>query len=156
MGRIKAIICDIDGVLLDTEHIFKKIEELGLTGSSKWEYFNRHANDYDVKIDSRVIEILETFAQNGFRIIFLTARAQEIESHTKAKIDMAIGLYANRIFNYLLLMRPYANYESPENVKETWLNLLREKYEIYCALDDDASNCEMFAKNKILTMQVHK
>lgn len=28
----KAIICDIDGVLLDTEHIFDKIKELNLTG----------------------------------------------------------------------------------------------------------------------------
>lgn len=152
----KAIICDIDGVLLHTGHIFKKIDEIGLTGDSKWEYFNRHANDYDVEIDSRVIEIVEAFAEKGFRIIFLTARAQEIESQTKAKIDMAIGQYANRIFPYLLIMRPTKNFDSSENVKERWVEILRENYHIFCAIDDDPKNCEMFAKNNILTMQVHK
>ena len=44
----KAVICDIDGVLLDSEHIFDKINELGLSGNDKWEYFNRHAKDVDV------------------------------------------------------------------------------------------------------------
>ena len=152
----KAIICDIDGVLLDTEHIFKKIDKLGLTGTSKWEYFNRHANEYDVEIDSSVIEILEVFAEKGFRIIFLTARMNEIESYTKAKIDVAIAQYASRIFRYLLLTRPTRNFDESSKVKQMWVELLREKYDIYCAIDDEIENCEMFAKNKILTLQVHK
>lgn len=152
----KAIICDIDGVLLDTQHIFERIENAQLTGRDKWDFFNRHANEHDVVADSRVVEILETFSEKGFRIIFLTARMNEIESQTKAKIDMAIGQYANRIFPYLLIMRPTKNFDSSENVKERWVEILRENYHIFCAIDDDPKNCEMFAKNKILTLQVHK
>ena len=45
---------------------------------------------------------------------------------------------------------------SSENVKERWVEILRENYHIFCAIDDDPKNCEMFAKNNILTMQVHK
>jgi len=152
----KAIICDIDGVLLDTEHIFERIETAQLTGRDKWDYFNRHANEHDVVADSRVIEILEAFSERGFRIIFLTARMNEIESETKAKIDASIGLYAEKIFPYLILTRPTKNVEPSNKVKEVWVELLREKYDIFCAIDDDPENCEMFAKQNILTMQVHK
>lgn len=152
----KAIICDIDGVLLDTEHIFDRITQTGLADDSAWEFFNRHANDHDVIADSRVIDILESFANKGFRIIFLTARAQEIEAQTKSKIDMSIGQFAEKIFPYLLLTRPTKNVDTSDKVKQTWVDLLRERYDIYCAIDDDPKNCEMFAKNKILTLQVHK
>lgn len=152
----KAIICDIDGVLLDTKHIFERIEHAQLTGRDKWEYFNRHANEHDVVADSRVIEILEAFYNKGFQIIFLTARMYEIESETKAKIDASIGMFADKIFPYLLLARPMRNVESSSRVKEVWVQLLSEKYDIFCAIDDESENCEMFAKHNILTMQVHK
>jgi len=152
----KAIICDIDGVLLDTEHIFERIETAKLTGEDKWEYFNRHANEHDVVADSRIVELLEAFNEQGFRIIFLTARVQKIESQTKAKIDISIGQYAKKIFPYLLLSRPSNNVESSSKVKQIWVDLLREKYDIYCAIDDNSENCEMFVKNNILTLQVRK
>ena len=53
----KAIICDIDGVLLDTEHIFERIETAQLTGRDKWDFFNRHANDVDVIANNNVIDV---------------------------------------------------------------------------------------------------
>lgn len=152
----KAILCDIDGVLLDTEHIFDRVIETGLADGDMWEYFNRHANDHDVKADSRVIQILEAFAKRGFKIIFLTARNIVIESETKAKIDLSIGQYADEIFKYMLLMRPHRNMDDSDKVKERWLSMLREQYDIFCAIDDDPKNCEMFARNKVLTMQIHK
>ena len=152
----KAIICDIDGVLLETKHIFEEIEKANLTGASKWDYFNRRANDYDVEVDSRVIELLETFANQGFRIIFLTARSIEIEKQTRAKIELAIARFSESIFDFLLIMRPSRNIDSADKVKETWLHLLREKYDVMFAIDDDKANCDMFKSNNILTLQVHK
>lgn len=156
MVRQLAIICDIDGVLLDTEHIFKKIDELGLTGSSKWEYFNRHANGLEVEADGRVVAILSAFANVGYKIIFVTARSVEIWKHTRAKIDLIIGQYSDFIFPYELAMRGVTDYRSSEEVKQDILNDISSDYDIICAIDDDAKNCEMFVKNKILTMQVHK
>lgn len=152
----KAIICDIDGVLLETKHIFEEIEKANLTGASKWDYFNRRANDHDVEIDSRVIEFLETFANQGYKILFVTARSAEIWKQTRAKIDMAIGQYAQNIFEYSLAMRGTDDFNASDCVKAELLQQIQEKYDVLFAIDDDKSNCDMFRKNNILTLQVHK
>lgn len=152
----KAIICDIDGVLLETKHIFEEIEKANLTGASKWDYFNRRANDHDVEIDSRVVEFLETFANQGYKILFVTARSAEIWKQTRAKIDMAIGQYAQNIFGYSLAMRGVDDFNASDCVKAELLQQIREKYDVLFAIDDDKSNCDMFRKNNILTLQVHK
>ena len=152
----KAIICDIDGVLLETKHIFEEIEKANLTGASKWDYFNRRANDHDVEVDTRVIEILETFANQGYKILFVTARSAEIWKQTRAKIDMAIGQYAQNIFEYSLAMRGTDDFNASDCVKAELLQQIQEKYDVLFAIDDDKSNCDMFRKNNILTLQVHK
>ena len=152
----KAIICDIDGVLLDTSHIFDRIEKAGLTGDAKWEFFDRHANDHDVEVDYRVIEILEAFANQGFKIIFLTARTRGIEKQTRAKIQLEIGRYAEQIFDFELMMRPIGNTMPADRLKDSWLEMIRIRYDVLMAIDDETANCEMFAKNKVLTTQVIK
>ena len=152
----KAIICDIDGVLLETKHIFEEIEKANLTGASKWDYFNRRANDHDVEVDTRVIEVLETFANQGYKILFVTARSAEIWKQTRAKIDMAIGQYAQNIFGYSLAMRGTDDFNASDCVKAELLQQIQEKYDVLFAIDDDKSNCDMFRKNNILTLQVHK
>lgn len=152
----KAIICDIDGVLLETKHIFEEIEKANLTGASKWDYFNRRANDHDVEVDTRVIEILETFANQGYKVLFVTARSAEIWKQTRAKIDMAIGQYAQNIFEYSLAMRGTDDFNASDCVKAELLQQIQEKYDVLFAIDDDKSNCDMFRKNNILTLQVHK
>ena len=40
----KAVVFDIDGVLLDTEYIFREILDLKLKGDAKWDYFIGHCN----------------------------------------------------------------------------------------------------------------
>lgn len=152
----KAIICDIDGVLLDTKQIFEHIETAQLNGAEKWNYFNRHANDDEIVADEKIIKLLELFADKDFRIIFLSARMNEIESQTRAKIDASIGQHSNKIFIYMLLTRPQGNKAKSAEVKQMWVNLLKSKYDIYCAIDDEPDNCEMYAKNGILTMHVIK
>lgn len=152
----KAIICDIDGVLLETKHIFEEIEKANLTGASKWDYFNRRANDHDVEVDTRVIEILETFANQGYKVLFVTARSAEIWKQTRAKIDMAIGQYAQNIFEYSLAMRGTDDFNASDCVKAELLQQIQEKYDVLFAIDDDKSNCDMFRKNNVLTLQVHK
>lgn len=152
----KAIICDIDGVLLDTKHIFEEIEKANLAGADKWEYFNRRANDYDVEIDSRVVDMLEVFANQGIKIIFTTARSSEIWKQTSAKIDMAIGNFAQQIFGYSLAMRGSNDFRMSQEVKQDLLNDIRNQYDVLFAIDDETPNCEMFKLNNILALQVHK
>lgn len=158
MARIikqKAIICDIDGVLLDTAHIFERIENAGLQGSDKWDFFNRHANDFDVEIDFRIVETLEALSRN-YKIIFLTSRSGEIYKQTRAKIATAIGLYAQTVFDYILIMRKYRDLRSSAEVKAEWLKELQQEFDIILAIDDESENCEMFAENNILTLKVQK
>lgn len=152
----KAVICDIDGVLLDTAHIFDRIEKAGLQGNDKWDFFNRHANDYDVEIDSRVIEMLEVFALRGFRIIFMTARSSEIWKQTWVKIETSIAQYAQFSFGFELAMRDESDTRPSNEVKQDLLKKAQEFNSILCAIDDEDENCEMFAKNNILTLKVHK
>lgn len=158
MARVikqKAIICDIDGVLLDTAHIFDRIEKAGLQGRDKWEFFNRHANDYDVEIDSRVVETLETLSQD-YKIIFLTSRSAEIYKQTRAKIATAIGLYAQTVFDYILIMRKDGDPRDSVEVKAEWLKEIQQEFDVIFAIDDESENCEMFARNNILTLKVQK
>jgi len=152
----KAIICDIDGVLLDTSKVFKQIEDFYLTGNIKWKYFNRHANDNDVPCDIRIMRILEWFVDNGYKIIFLTARSEEIYRQTRAKIQYEQALYANKPFDFLLIMRPSDVLAPSDEVKYNALLEIEKKYNIFCAIDDDADNCDMFASKGILTLQVKK
>lgn len=42
----KAIVVDIDGVLLDVSLLYKEIENLGLKGQDKWNFFHENANNY--------------------------------------------------------------------------------------------------------------
>lgn len=152
----KAIICDIDGVLLDTEHIFDRITQTGLADDNAWEFFNRHANDHDVMADSRVIEILETFVLRGFKVIFMTARSSAIWKQTWAKIEMSIAQYAQFCFGFELAMRDESDKRPSDVVKEDLLKKAQEFNSVLFAIDDDPKNCEMFARNNILTLKVHK
>lgn len=152
----KAIICDIDGVLLDTEHINDMITNSGLSDDSAWEFFNRHANDESVVADSRIIEMLEAFAEQGYKIIFVTARSTQIWQQTRAKIDMSIGLCAKHHFNYEICMRGIDDKRPSSKVKQSLLNKIQEFNSVLFAIDDESENCEMYAKNNILTLKVHK
>lgn len=152
-----AVICDIDGVILDVSQVFKEIEEKGLTGDAKWDYFNRHANGLHVYPEKRMIEIIHSFYKKGYKIIFLSARSEEIEKETAHRLMQEFLYYIESklsIFDFELLMRSEGDFSPSAEVKEKHLLELKNKYNILCAFDDDESNCEMFRKNNILTFKV--
>lgn len=153
----KAIICDIDGVILDSSQVFKEIEEQGLTGDAKWEYFDRNANGPCVFSNKRMIEIIHNFYEKGYKIIFLSARSERIEKETAHRLMQEFLHYMKNvvnIFDFELLMRPEGDYSPSAEIKEKHLKDIKEKYDIICAFDDDDSNCEMFERNNILSFKV--
>lgn len=153
----KAIICDIDGVILDSSQVFKEIDEQGLTGDAKWEYFDRHANGPHVYPEKRMIEIIHNFYEKGYKIIFLSARSERIEKETAQRLIQEFLYYQEstfKIFDFELLMRPEGDYSPSAEIKEKHLKDIKEKYGIICAFDDDDSNCAMFERNNILTFKV--
>lgn len=152
--REKAIICDIDGVILDSSQVFKEIEEQGFTGDAKWEYFDWHANGFHVYPEKRMIEIIYNFYKQGYKIIFLTARSESIKVETRYRILAEFVIYQENKFDFELLMRPIGDYSPSAEVKEKHLEDIKKEYDIICAFDDDDSNCAMFERNKILTFKV--
>ena len=150
----KAIICDIDGVILDSSQVFKEIEELGLKGDAKWDYFDWHANGLRVFTNKEMVELIYTYYCVGITIVFLTARSERIKNLTAFRLYQDFKLYDCELENFDLLMRSEGDYSPSAEVKEKHLMELKKKYEILCAFDDDESNCEMFRKNNILTFKV--
>ena len=151
----KAIICDIDGVILDSSQVFKEIEEQGLTGDAKWEYFDRHANGLHVYPEKRMIKIIHSFYQQGYKIIFSTARSERIKMETSCRLVSDFQYYEPKgAFEAKLLMRPIGDYSPSAEIKEKHLEDIKKEYDIVCSFDDDDSNCAMFERNKILTFKV--
>ena len=149
----KAIICDIDGCLLYTSHIFDEVKAQGLEGSQKWEYFNKNANRDCVKFNYALSEILFNFYNQGFAIILLTARVESIRNQTRSKITYE-NILAGCNYKYSLYMRDENDNGTPSHEsKLKHLKELKEKYFIILAIDDEDENCKMFQENGILTMK---
>lgn len=99
--------------------------------------------------------MLEALSQD-YKIIFLTSRSAEIYKQTRAKIATAIGLYAQTVFDYTLLMRKYRDKRDSVEVKAEWLKEIQQEFDVVIAIDDETPNCELFAQNGILTLQAYK
>lgn len=148
----KAIICDIDGCLLDTGIIFKEIEAQSLTGNKKWDYFHYWANSDKVSFNVALSEILFNFFNQGFEIILLTARSEKIRNQTRARITSE-NILAGLNYKYSLYMRQENDFSPSHESKLKHLKELKQKYFIILAIDDDEENCKMFHQNRILTMK---
>lgn len=146
----KAIICDIDGCLLDTAQIHKDIKELGLEGGAKWRYFGAKANDIrTVKFNHNMANLLKTLADTGVKIILLTARSESIRYQTRVRLDYEI----DAAFNYDLLMRPINDFSDSSTIKFNHLKKILNGYEVILAIDDEDTNLKMFSFNGIFAMK---
>ena len=150
----KAIICDVDGVLLDTSRIIKEIHERKLKGDEKWDFFHKYANhpDYAIKNED-MFNLINFFLENGFYVFLLTARQEKIHSDTISYLwtgDVKLELFKGKAN---LIMRPDDNKMQACDLKEMQLKELQKDYDIRLAIDDDLQNCKMFEKNGILTLR---
>ncbi len=143
----KAIICDIDGCLLDTAHIHEDIKELGLEGLDKWRYFEMYANDIDVKFNHNLGGLLESLARNGYEIIFSTARNESIKHRTILKLK------SNLDCEFKLYMRASNDISPACEVKKKHLKQIQEEYAVEMAIDDEDANLDMFSKKGLFVMK---
>ncbi len=137
----QAIICDIDGCLIDTAWIWNEIEQKELIGNDMWNFFDAHANSPLSKAHYPLIKILQQALSKDNELIFLTARSEAIREDTRNRLA---GIIYDR--DFILLMRPHGNDDSSAVVKEVHLIELLKNYEINLAIDDEQQNCEMFEK----------
>ena len=141
--KSKAIVIDIDGVLLDVSKLYKKIEELQLQGQDKWDFFHKNANnaEYVIKLEE-FFTLANLYNKAGYKIIILTSRRDLIAKSTlhyllngTIKLDNITELVfrpANKegVFSYI--------YKKEEILK------LQKRYSIELIIDDEQSNCAIF------------
>lgn len=148
----KAIICDIDGCLLNTELVYKEIFRKNLTGDEKWNYFHEQANNPSiVSKNSRLFDLLNNYTKLNYQVILLTARSFEIYHKTYEYLTLGIGA---KLELPLLKMRELNDRRPAHIVKQEILSELQKEYYIEFAIDDETENCEMFKRNGILTLKV--
>lgn len=137
----QAIICDIDGCLIDSAWIWDEVERKELTGEAMWNFFDTHANSPLSKAHYPLIKILQQAISKENELIFLTARSEVIREETR---DRLAGIIYDR--DFILLMRPLGNDDPSAVIKEVHLIELLKNYEINLAIDDEQANCDMFEK----------
>lgn len=135
-----AIIVDIDNTLCETEFIFDEIQKNQLTGNAKWEYF--HSNIHRCPVKSWCMMLVINYLKLGYDVIFLTARSERILVQTR---DYLCQYVPEQFYPNIHLFMRQANDISPAwNVKEKWLNKIKDTYYFSFAIDDDIDNCRMF------------
>lgn len=142
----KAIICDIDGCVLDTDWIWEEIEKQKLDGLKKWEFFNKNSCDLEKsEPQDLLIKLIngDMFSMQH-ELIFSTARSEIIRKETREILEK---MFAGR--DFILLMRPEDCLLPSWQVKEQHLNEILKNYEVTSAIDNEEPNCEMYRRHKI-------
>lgn len=141
-----AIICDIDGCVVDTDWIWSEIEKQKLEGLEKWDFFNKNSCNLEKsKINPEMIMLLNGYGvSNKNELIFSTARSEEIRTETRAMLHK---IFPDREF--LLFMRPADCVSTSDEVKKEHLVEILKNYNIKIAIDNENQNCQMYRKEKI-------
>lgn len=143
----RAIICDIDGCLLNTDYIHQEIKEKGLEGAAKWRYFETYANDIDVNFNHNLGGLLESLARDGYEIILSTARNENIRHQTILKLRINLDC------KFKLYMRASNDISPACEVKRKHLKQIQEEYAVEMAIDDEDANLKMFSSNGLFVMK---
>ena len=132
--KSKAIICDIDGVVLqcpyfvDIEEFYKNIE---ICTPIEW-----------------CVDLINGLHEKGYTILFLTARDSKCRGITKYQLEQCFK------FPIHLYMRLNGDIRPDHVIKKEHMDILMMKYDICLALDDNVNNCNMFHSLGIPTVHV--
>ena len=142
-----AIICDIDGCVIDTDWIWEEVERQNMEGSQMWEFFNKNANDLT---KSKPQQLLINRLQTNAEVIFSTARSEAIRKETREMLEKIM-----QGKEFILMMRPEKCFDSSEAVKEAHLMEILKNYEVACAIDNEKENCNMYRRHGLVVMQIN-
>lgn len=147
MVKDKAVVIDIDGVLLDSYPILEEMTHLKLTGNDKWEYFHKHCNGPKVTFIGNAIFSLLNVLKSSVYVILSTSRNELCREDTEARLK-------EENFPYdLLYMRKEGDYRLSPEVKEDHLNEILKTFDVVAFIDDDLGNCEMVNRKGILSLR---
>lgn len=147
----KAIVCDIDGVLLDSSHIMQETEDLELYGDLKWDYFYNHCNDvYNVKVienGKNFYNLIRYGVNPDVCFIFSTARNEKCSDDTLKRLAFE-NIFCDKIY-----MRKQNDLRPANEVKREHLLKIMEEFDVIAFIDDDIDNCNMAKELGILALR---
>lgn len=145
----KAIICDIDLVLLDSwEPILIKENAMGrMSDKEAWDlYYN---NLDKCKRNEWCYTLIEQLSKDsGIKILFVTGREERARKDTKAFLNFKTPV------DWDLYMRETGCLEPDHDVKRKIIKELMEDYDIMFAIDDRINNCKVYQECGIVPLHV--
>lgn len=148
----KAIVCDIDGCLLDISKLYKEIHIRDLKGQEMWNFFHENANNptYASKIEE-IFNLVNLYGSQSYKIIILTARRDLIAKSTLDYLntgDIKLDYLNEFIFRSVDLEG------IPSHIfKKAELEKLKETYDIELVIDDEYTNCATFREMGLLALR---
>ena len=144
-NKPKAIVLDVDNVILDSDFILQEIHELGLKDDEMWEYFHTNCNSDRVQLMQGIKEFIRSFSD--VKLIISTARSEKVRPQTVRKLTK------HKIFFDEMYMRDYHDLSPASCVKREHLERIMKDYDIIAFIDDDLTNCQMAKELGILSLR---
>lgn len=148
----KAIVCDIDGCLLDISKLYLEIHKRGLKGQKMWNFFHENANNpqYATKVEE-IFTLLSNYMKTHL-IILLTARRDLIAKSTLHYV-LEGDIKLNSL--HMLITRSVEQEGVPSHIfKKAELEKLQEQYDIELVIDDEYTNCATFKEMGFTVLRV--
>lgn len=130
-ARSPAIICDMDGTLVDVRSIRHLVQRASATGAKlKPNYDAFHAASFACPPHNRVIRFLRLARALGFAIVIVTAREERWSFLT------SLWLYEHDVVYDSMFMRQMRDYRPDKVVKGELEKLITRRFEVRAVLDD--------------------
>lgn len=151
--KSKAVIFDLDGTLADITHrlhYIKGYQTGDEQNSVDWNTFNEACVNDEPKWD--IIELLDVFKTNNYKIIICTGRAgtPKVMALTKQWLKIHCIEYDAIYF------RGEKDFRSDDVVKRGMLNDIKNRWTILMAIDDRQRVVEMWRKEGLTCLQCQK
>lgn len=149
MNKPKAIVLDVDNVILNSNFILQEIHEKGLKGNDMWKYFYTNCNSDRVQLMPRIKEFIRAirYGDEEISIIISTARSEKVRPQTARKLTK------HRIFFDEMYMRNIDDLSPASCVKREHLERIMKDYDVIAFIDDDLTNCQMAKELGILSLK---
>ena len=136
----KAIVIDIDGVILDSSKVLKE-------SNDDWNYFDRNCNGDDVELIGNIKPFLKALSKD-IRVVISTARTEKIRPQTARK------LWKYRVVFDDMYMRRIYDFRKDYEVKKDQIKAIMQKYDIVAFIDDTEKNCNIAKEFGLLSLKV--
>lgn len=146
MQKSKAIVIDIDGVILDSDLILKEIYDLKLRGDAMWSHFHSNCNGNRVTFLSNITSLLSSL-DSSVTVVLSTSRNECCREETEKRLHKE-GLSYSELY-----MRPVNDCRPSSEVKREHLKDIQESYDVIAFIDDDLSNCQMAKDEGLLALR---